>query len=729
MIGDELQFVFVIRNDPVSVTKLFIQIINMNSITKLSVVAGVLATVAFAFGVFALFSPTTEKISSFFAPEEALAVASGYGDGGCCGGSTGGSTYTPTANGGGNPFPTSEPKPSCKIKLSKSKIGYNENVVIDWKTSNAKSVKLSGFGDVPKNGGGFGKHTRTAKNIKENTTFTLTVKGDNGKTITCKETVKVEDPVAPTCVAFTSNKNSVPYGGGTVNLTWKTKNVNQASISGVGDVPANGSRNVVVNKDTTFTLTLKHNKLTKTCTTTVKVEDKPVEKPKARCDAFYANKDNVPYGGGDVKLSWNTTNATSVSISGIGNVSADGSKTVFVKNNTTYTLTAKGAGGNGVCSETITVGDKPQEEDFSCDYFEADPDEVDEDEKFTLRWGTTNADSVSINNGIGSVSDDGSIRLSVDSDTTYTLTAKRGSKEVTCKASVDVDHDEHEESPRCDLEISDDDIEEGDRVTLEWDNDNVEDILLEDDDDNVLVDTEDGDNYDPENDEITVKPREDTEYTLTVYGKDGSKRTCEVDVEVDEEEDDDDDVYVSSYRDQQPIVAGIALAQVPYTGFEAGTVLTALFYSLLALWGIAVAYILVVKKGSVFGFALAGAASKVAPAGAVAMAGRPAFAASTASAVPINLPTAPVAFAPVQSEEVTEEVAEEEGAISALEQYAQDSRVLLSTDAIRFIVAQAGTLQAQQSLLDMAIRGAKAKFPTEDGWLVLNKERMLHLFR
>ncbi|MEX2340728.1 MAG: hypothetical protein WD605_00195, partial [Candidatus Paceibacterota bacterium] len=81
-----------------------------------------------------------------------------------------------------------------------------------------------------------------------------------------------------------------------------------------------------------------------------------VSKPVAKCVSFTANKTSVPYGGGNVTLSWSTKNATSVSINnGVGTVGASGSKTVNVSANTTFTLTAKGTGGNDSCVVTIKV--------------------------------------------------------------------------------------------------------------------------------------------------------------------------------------------------------------------------------------------------------------------------------------------------------------------------------------------------------------------------------------
>jgi hypothetical protein len=60
--------------------------------------------------------------------------------------------------------------------------------------------------------------------------------------------------------------------------------------------------------------------------------------------------------GDDATLSWDVSNATSVSIDrGIGTVSASGSETVSPEATTTYTLTAIGAGPAATASVTVTV--------------------------------------------------------------------------------------------------------------------------------------------------------------------------------------------------------------------------------------------------------------------------------------------------------------------------------------------------------------------------------------
>jgi peptidoglycan-associated lipoprotein len=63
--------------------------------------------------------------------------------------------------------------------------------------------------------------------------------------------------------------------------------------------------------------------------------------------------------GGSASLIWQTTNATDVSIAGIGAVQANGSQTVSPNESTTYRLTAKGPGGTQEASTRLTVTQPP----------------------------------------------------------------------------------------------------------------------------------------------------------------------------------------------------------------------------------------------------------------------------------------------------------------------------------------------------------------------------------
>jgi peptidoglycan-associated lipoprotein len=63
--------------------------------------------------------------------------------------------------------------------------------------------------------------------------------------------------------------------------------------------------------------------------------------------------------GQSASLTWQTTNATDVSIDGIGAVQANGSQSVSPTDSTTYHLVAKGAGGTQEATARLTVTPPP----------------------------------------------------------------------------------------------------------------------------------------------------------------------------------------------------------------------------------------------------------------------------------------------------------------------------------------------------------------------------------
>jgi peptidoglycan-associated lipoprotein len=63
--------------------------------------------------------------------------------------------------------------------------------------------------------------------------------------------------------------------------------------------------------------------------------------------------------GQSASLSWQTSNATDVSIDGIGAVQASGSQSVSPTESTTYHLVAKGAGGSQEATARLTVTQPP----------------------------------------------------------------------------------------------------------------------------------------------------------------------------------------------------------------------------------------------------------------------------------------------------------------------------------------------------------------------------------
>jgi peptidoglycan-associated lipoprotein len=83
----------------------------------------------------------------------------------------------------------------------------------------------------------------------------------------------------------------------------------------------------------------------------------PVTSP-APTAQLTATPDSVS-AGDQVVLNWKTTDATSVSIAGIGTVPSSGVKTVTPTVSTTYHLTAEGAGGTADATAHVTVNSPP----------------------------------------------------------------------------------------------------------------------------------------------------------------------------------------------------------------------------------------------------------------------------------------------------------------------------------------------------------------------------------
>jgi hypothetical protein len=137
-------------------------------------------------------------------------------------------------------------------------------------------------------------------------------------------------------------------------------------------------------------------------------------------------------------LSWSVTNASSVAIdNGIGGVGLSGSRTVSPLATTTYALSATNAQGTSRATAQVTVQPAPTAPPTIAN-FSIDSSSIQPGQSTTLRWSTTNATSVSIDQGIGAVPASGSQLVTPGSSRTYTLTASNSSGTKTAVVSVSV---------------------------------------------------------------------------------------------------------------------------------------------------------------------------------------------------------------------------------------------------------------------------------------------------
>lgn len=84
----------------------------------------------------------------------------------------------------------------------------------------------------------------------------------------------------------------------------------------------------------------------------------PPPPPAAPTASLSANPASIQKGQ-STTLTWETSNATDVTIEGVGSVEPSGSKSVSPTDSTTYRLTAKGAGGTQEATARVTVTEPP----------------------------------------------------------------------------------------------------------------------------------------------------------------------------------------------------------------------------------------------------------------------------------------------------------------------------------------------------------------------------------
>jgi sulfur carrier protein ThiS len=620
------------------------------------------------------------------------------------------------------------PTPVCDLfTANPEKITEGESTTLRWETSNAAQVYIDqGVGTVADDG------SKTVTPL-ETTLYKLTAIGDASKDThddECyvKVTVEEPEPELPTC-DFSATPTTVPAEGGEVVLAWNTTQADNVQIdNGIGAVARNNSgRTVNVAADTTYTLEASNGDGAVSCDVTVTVDEPTPEPELPTCD-FSVDPNSLGSDGGNVTLEWNTEFADTVTINqGIGSVSENGTRMVAVSGTTLFTLTADNSAGSDSCTAKVTV-EEPEPDPLTCTdnvSFRVSPDAIDEGESAELRWDTIDVDDVSINRGIGDVAVDGEYTVSPNEDTTYELTASRSNDSVQCSVTLDVDEDSNSGggggtvTPRCELEVSDTRIDAGDDINLSWDSRNASDVVITDSNDNEVVTTENrlaDDKDELYEGEKTLSPEETTTYTM-IAERGSRDDECTVRVRVD-----DSDIVVLEDRDQQPLVSSIALQETPYTGFDAGPMLASMFYGLLTLWALFVAYVFVRRRN----LATVGATTEFTP-HSIAEQQRsvnPALFASHQTTPSTTTPSRPAGQstsvgAPQWSSATKTQAVD----VAVLEAMAHQKHVLVSHDAVTYFL-QMETSGQQEETFDLVLEYARSVYPVEDGWIVLNIARM-----
>jgi hypothetical protein len=263
-------------------------------------------------------------------------------------------------------------------------------------------------------------------------TFRLTVKDNFGGQSFAYVSISTRATPGPTVNFFTATPAAITTGQSST-LSYSVTNATSVTISGISTTLNTTTGSVPVTPTTTTTYTLTATNAIGSVTVPVTVV---VNAAVATLTSCYATPTNI-IAGESATLNWVSSGATAVNIQpGIGAVALSGNYPVSPTANTTYTITATGPGGSSATCNiavTVTPGQMPRIIRFS-----ATPPTIHSGDSAMLAWVVDNAQTVSIDNGIGTVTIDGTKSVSPTKSTTYTLTATNTFGSVTAMATVNV---------------------------------------------------------------------------------------------------------------------------------------------------------------------------------------------------------------------------------------------------------------------------------------------------
>jgi phospholipase C len=234
-------------------------------------------------------------------------------------------------------------------------------------------------------------------------------------------------------IAFAVKPDIIIQGQSTT-LSWQVTNASTFSISpsvGTSPLPMTGSATVSPAQTTTYTATAADAQgRTVTFPLTVTV----VAAGSAPTITMNVSP-TVVASGQNTTLSWTSTNATSVTISpsilgdDVTSTALSGSVAIVPTTTTTYTATATGVQGvTAQATATINILGVT---------LTATPTKIGPGQTAALSWTSSNATTLSIDQGVGTVNGpSGSLSVSPAATTIYTITATNGAATATATATV-----------------------------------------------------------------------------------------------------------------------------------------------------------------------------------------------------------------------------------------------------------------------------------------------------
>jgi peptidoglycan-associated lipoprotein len=160
--------------------------------------------------------------------------------------------------------------PTAKLTVSRNDITAGEAVTVKWETKDAKEILLNGE-KVEKIGG-------KSVSPKDTTKFEIVAKrGKKTAKDSATVTVTVVKPPQPK-VSLSADKSALDLGQNTT-LRWSTENAQIVTITGLGEVPGSGEREISPRASTTYTATAVGDGGSASASARVTVTEPPVVEP------------------------------------------------------------------------------------------------------------------------------------------------------------------------------------------------------------------------------------------------------------------------------------------------------------------------------------------------------------------------------------------------------------------------------------------------------------------
>jgi phospholipase C len=313
-------------------------------------------------------------------------------------------------------------------------------------------------------------------------------------------------------IAFAANTSVIVQGQSTT-LSWRVTNATSFSISPAvasGTLSLTGSATVTPAQTTTYVGTATDAN-GKAATSSVVVTVVPQGSAPSMTLTL---SPTVVAAGQTTTLTWASTNSTSVAITpsilgdDVTSVALSGSAAVVVPSTTTFTATATGAQGvTASASATVNILGVT---------LTASPSKIGPGQTATLSWTSSNAATLSIDQGIGvETAPAGSVVVSPAATTIYTITATNGTATATATATVNA-------PLAVTLKADPANIAPGGQSTLTWASQGATSITIDQGVGTFIT----------ANGNVVVSPAQSTTYTATAVDGQGNSATSSTTVNV-----------------------------------------------------------------------------------------------------------------------------------------------------------------------------------------------------